>query len=76
MSRLIWHVTPTGDGDWKVKRTGASRADSVHDNKAEAVERIRELGASNMPAQAVIHDRYGKIQTEHTYGQDPRWYKG
>lgn len=71
MGRKRYHVTPTDDGNWKVKAERASRASGVHENKAEAVEQAKDLAKSHRPAQVVIHKKDGTIQTEHTYGQDP-----
>jgi Uncharacterized protein conserved in bacteria (DUF2188) len=71
MCRTKHHVTPTGKGNWKVKREGTSRADSVHEQKSDAVARARALVKSSKPSQMIIHGRDGKIQTEHTYGPDP-----
>ncbi len=76
MARKVYHVTPSGDGDWRVKREGSSRADSVHEDKADAVERAKGLAKDAPLGQVVIHDREGKIQTEHTYRQDPYPPKG
>ena len=76
MPRKVYHVTPTGDGEWKVKREGVSRADSVHENKVNAVDRGRELAKSGGLGQIIIHGQSGKIQTEHTYEKDPYPPKG
>ena len=76
MARVKYHVTPTDDGDWKVKRQGADRADSVHEDKSDAVARAKELAKSNPLGQLIVHGRDGKIQTEHTYGEDPYPPKG
>ena len=71
MSRTKYRITPTDDGKWKVKRDGAKRADSIYEDKVDAVARGRELGHGNKTAQLVVHGRDGKIQTEHTYERDP-----
>ena len=76
MSRKVYHVTPTGERDWKVKGRGNSRADSVHENKSEAVDRARELAKSQPLGQIIIHKEDGKFQTEHTYNSDPFPPKG
>ena len=76
MARVKYHITRTDDDSWKVKRTGAERADSVHEDKADAVARAKELAKSNPLGQVIIHGRDGKIQTEHTYGKDPYPPKG
>lgn len=74
MPRIKYHVTPTRDGDWRVKGTGAQRADSVHDNKSEAVDRGRELAKQHQLGQLIIHKKDRTIEKEHTYGKDPRKY--
>lgn len=74
--RVVYRVTPTGSGDWKVKRDGTERADSVHQDKSDAVDRMKELAKSFPKAQGVIHKQDGKIQTEYTYGSDPYPPKG
>ena len=71
MGRKVYHVTPTGNGDWKVKGQGASRADSIYENKSDAVDRARDLAKSQPLGQLVIHKKDGTFQTEHTYGSDP-----
>ncbi len=76
MARKVYHVTPTGNRDWKVKREGADRADSIYGNKEDAVERAKDLATSGGLGQVVIHKQDGKIQTEHTYGKDPYPPKG
>lgn len=76
MPRKVYHVTPAGDGDWKVKREGASRADSVHEDKGNAVDRGKELAKSGGLGQIIIHGQDGKIQTEYTYEKDPYPPKG
>lgn len=74
--REVYRVTPTSSGDWKVKRDGTERADSVHGDKADAVDRAKDLAKSLSKSQIVIHGKNMKIQTEHTYGKDPYPPKG
>ena len=71
MRRMKYHVNPMGKGTLEVKREGASRADRLHEQKSDAVERARARGRSSKPSQIIIHGRDGKIQTEHSYGSDP-----
>jgi hypothetical protein len=75
--RKIWDVEPRPNGDWAVQREGTGRADSVHDRKSEAVARARELGQNATPqGQVRVKDHRGRIQTEWTYGKDPRRTRG
>lgn len=70
--RKVYHVIPDGDsGSWKVRAEGGRRASSVHKTKAEAEQAARNLARNGPLGQMVIHGRDGKIQKEHTYGQDP-----
>ena len=69
-NRFVLHVTPNVNG-WQVKRVGADEVEWLVDNKDNAVEHARELAKANQPSQIVIHTRDGKIETEHTYGDDP-----
>lgn len=75
MARVVYHVLPEGD-DWKVRRAGAGRAEGVYENKSDAVERAKVLAKGARLGQVKIHKQDGSIQTEHTYGEDPRRYKG
>lgn len=73
--RSVIHVLPTKEG-WGVKRESAERASSTHETKAEAIERAREMAKSERPSQVKIRGHDGRLQTEHTYGQDPEKYPG
>ena len=74
--RTKYHVTRRPDGHWQTKAEGASRASAVSKTKAEAAGRARDLAKSQPLGQVIIHQSGGKIQTEHTYGQDPYPPKG
>ena len=75
MTRRIYHVTPSGDV-WRVIRAGATRAASVHENKSKAVARAKALAKDASLGQVKVHRRNGQIQTEFTYGEDPRRTRG
>lgn len=74
--RIVYNVQPAGGGDWEVKKTGATRASNVFANKADAIERGRELAKQPSLGQLRVKDGGGVIQTEYTYGADPRRTKG
>lgn len=63
-------VVPAGNGDWGVRRGGASRLTSIHDTKAEAMEAGRKI-AKNQKTDLVPLGRDGKIQNPNSYGNDP-----
>ena len=69
-NRKKYHVVPHPEG-WKVEAEGAERASNIYDNKADAIERAKELAKSHPLGQVIIHKQDGIIQTEYTYGNDP-----
>jgi hypothetical protein len=70
-NRYVLHVTPNANG-WEVKQQGSDETEWLVDDKDNAVNHARELAKANQPSQIVIHTRDGRIETEHTYGDDPR----
>ena len=76
MKRKVYHVTKGDHGDWQGRLVGAARASVSAGTKAEAVSRTVELARESKPAQVVIHKETGGIQSERTYGADPRRFPG
>ena len=70
VTQVKYHIIPTEDGDWRVKRTGAERADSIHETKDKAVDRARDLAKQLTVAQVIIHKKDGSIEAERTYRKD------
>lgn len=68
-------VEPRLDGRWAVQTDGMKRADSLHDRKADAVARAREL-AENKKAELAIKNESGRIAQKDSHGNDPRRIKG
>ena len=71
MSRESYHVTPDGDGDWQVKKSGASRASAKASTQAEAQSQAKKFAKGQKPSQVYTHGRDGKVRDESTYGSDP-----
>lgn len=71
-----YHLTKDGDA-WKLKPEGGSRAVISAENKAEAVQRMREYMETH-PGSVKIHKENGQIQEERTYpgSADPKETKG
>ena len=67
MTKQVW-VSPNEQG-WKVHSAGADRAAGYYDNKAEAVERAREI-AENKHAELVVQNLDGEIGWRNSYGND------
>lgn len=76
MTRITYHVLPRRDGKWQVKKEGAARATRVTEKKSDAVIEGKKLAKNTALGQLVIHKQDGSIQTEYTYGADPRSSKG
>ena len=64
------HVTHRGHGCWAVKSSDASRASSLHETKAKAVQAGRSLAISK-GAELNVHNMNGRIAHKNSYGNDP-----
>lgn len=69
------HVVPNPGGGWDVKRGGADRASSHHDNKTDAIDRGREI-SRNQRTELRIHNKDGQIASSDSHGRDPYPPKG
>ncbi|MGX6649049.1 DUF2188 domain-containing protein [Maricaulaceae bacterium MS644] len=74
MTRKNQHVVPH-NGAWAVKSEGASRAGSVHETQAAAIEAAKSR-AQSQGSELLIHGRNGQIRERNTYGKDPYPPKG
>ena len=68
-SRMVF-VSPMPNKSWRVKS-----ADSIHEKKADAVDRAREL-SQNRRGEMVIQNLDGRISQKDSHGNDPRSIKG
>lgn len=75
-TRVTYHVVPKESGGWQLKKEGAKRAVQSFDRKAEAVAFGKDKAKSHALGQLIVHKKDGTIQTEYTYGADPRKTKG
>ncbi len=69
MTKQNQHVVPH-QGDWAVRGEGNSKATSIHDTQAEAIDVARDI-AINHRSEVVIHGRDGEIRDKDSYGNDP-----
>ncbi|MBO9378077.1 DUF2188 domain-containing protein [Sphingomonas histidinilytica] len=69
MSGKNQHVVPH-EGGWAVKGAGNSRATSVHETQAQAIEAARNI-ARNQESELLIHRRNGQIRERDSFGNDP-----
>ena len=71
--RVTYHVGHDKSAhDWKVEREGSQRVVTTSDTKEEAVDAAKQLGKAEPLGQVIVHRQDGSIETEHTYGDDPR----
>jgi hypothetical protein len=75
-SRKVYHVTPGGNGGWAVKAEDNKNPSGHFKTKTDAVARGKELAKKPLLGQLIVHKQDGKIQTEYTYGDDPKRTKG
>lgn len=75
VKRQVYHVVPAENG-WEVKKEGNKRPSAKARLKVDAIKRAKKLAKNAKLGQVIIHKRNGKIQTEYTYGDDPRKTKG
>ena len=73
-ARMRMTVTPAKTGGWTLTLGGGRERQFT--TKAEAVSEGARQGRANGHAQLVIKGRNGRIQSERTYGADPRRRKG
>ena len=57
------------DGKWAVKRSGSSKASSLHDTQEQAWKEARRL-ARGTSSEAFLKGKDGKIRTRNSYGND------
>lgn len=79
MERKVYHITQKDDGSWQGKLPHATRASVTAETKAAAVRETVALAKSQPLSQVVIHksrENYSQVQSERTYGKDPRRYPG
>lgn len=63
------HVVPRNEG-WAIVSEGKSKATSLHDTQAEAIEEARTI-ARRLSGQLVIHGRDGRVRDRDSYSSDP-----
>lgn len=72
-TRRVYHVTFDHPSQkWEVKRERKETPEKRFDRKEDAIEAGKRLGKEASLGQLIIHDQRGIIQTEYTYGKDPR----
>ena len=71
MARKSTHVVPnSGKSGWDIRQSNAQRSSGFFNNKADAVNRAREI-SRNQQSELVIHNRNGRISQSDSHGNDP-----
>jgi hypothetical protein len=70
MTSKTYHVVPSPDGGWSVRKGGSLRASKHFNKKSDAVSWGREI-SKNQGFEFVIHNQDGTIQQKDSYGADP-----
>jgi hypothetical protein len=76
MHRKIYDVFKGQDGEWKGTLRGTNRPSVSAPTKEVAVKRTAEIAKKAPLSQVVIRKENGVIQSERTYGEDPRRFPG
>jgi hypothetical protein len=72
-NRVVYHVTPNSDqSKWLVVREKDDSFREEYDTKAEAETAAKERARQQEPSQVKVHAKDGNMQSEATYGDDPR----
>jgi hypothetical protein len=74
--RKVVHVIPDRNGGWIVKQEGVKTPLNHFETKDPAIEFGKEEAKAADLGQIKIHGKDNLIQTEYTYGKDPRRTKG
>lgn len=73
--KRVW-VSPDSHGGWNAKTQGAQRAAGNYEDKVDALRKAKEVAKNAYLGQVIVQGRNGRIQTEYTYGKDPRRFPG
>ena len=75
LKRKVLHVVPIEEGGWAVRERERGPAVASAMAKVKAVVEAKKLAKRSGLGQVVIHGRDGRIQTEYTYGRDPKRHR-
>jgi hypothetical protein len=71
MTRKRYELRHTPDDQWGLYKKGADRASKTFETKQDGLDYSRRYVREQGNSQLVIKKADGKIQTEHTYEDDP-----
>jgi hypothetical protein len=68
--RAVFHVV-FADG-WQIKEEGRATHEGPYQTKEDAISVAKGRARSTYLGQVIIHKQDNSIETEYTYGEDPR----
>jgi hypothetical protein len=71
MAQTVYHVVPS-DGEWAVKKEGASQASRVASSQREAIDHAESFARTQAPSRVVVHGDDGVITGQHTFSESQR----
>ena len=76
MAREVFHVSPAGDGIWRVEAERSGSPAPLFDDKEKAINHAKGRAKAAQLGHIIVHKRDGRIEYENTYGEDPHQRKG
>lgn len=73
--RKVYEVRPHSQG-WQGIVQGAGRASVVGTRKSDVLAQTKNLAKEAPLGQVIVKGKNHQIQTEYTYGSDPKKYQG
>jgi hypothetical protein len=70
MSRTSYHVIPSPNGGWSVKKERVLRASKHFDTQADAIDWAKRASKTE-GGEFVVHGKDGTIRIRDTFGRDP-----
>lgn len=71
MAKASYHVIPSPNGGWSVKKARVNRATKHFETQTDAIEWAKKASKSEQ-AEFVVHRRDGTVRLRDHYGNDPR----
>lgn len=70
MPGTSYHIIPSPDGGWSVRKSNVSRATKHFETQDDAIEWAKKATRSE-GGEFIVHRKDGTIRSRDTYGADP-----
>ncbi|MGI8641289.1 MAG: DUF2188 domain-containing protein [Pyrinomonadaceae bacterium] len=71
MAKQSYQVVARSNGEWSVKKVGATRATKTFSTKEGAITTARELVTKSGGGELIIHEKDGRVSRRDSYDNDP-----